>query len=249
MDNKPEIINENITLFQKDKSLSFGTDAYLLSAYIKSNSKKACEFGAGTGVISLLCLAKEKIKSSLLVEIQESLSEISKSNAIENGFNDKVEVLCKDLREIPKEYNESFDTVLTNPPYMKMTSGKLNDDSSNLMCRHEVNGDISDFAKNASRLLKFGGMFYVVYRPDRLSELLFACEKNNLHVKRMTLVYPTTEHVPCIVLISAKKGASDGMITTKPLIMYKDKSNMSDSGFTDDLKYIYEHGDFPKEYR
>ena len=32
---KPEKINDNITLFQNEGSLAYGTDAYLLSAYIR----------------------------------------------------------------------------------------------------------------------------------------------------------------------------------------------------------------------
>ena len=55
MDIYNEKINENLSLFQKKGSLAFGTDAYLLYAYMRSCKEKACELGAGSGVISLLC--------------------------------------------------------------------------------------------------------------------------------------------------------------------------------------------------
>jgi tRNA1(Val) A37 N6-methylase TrmN6 len=34
----PEQINDNISIYQNEGSLAFGTDAYLLSAYIKKSS-------------------------------------------------------------------------------------------------------------------------------------------------------------------------------------------------------------------
>lgn len=38
MMDKPEKINDSLSLFSLDGSLDFGTDAYLLSAYVKNQS-------------------------------------------------------------------------------------------------------------------------------------------------------------------------------------------------------------------
>lgn len=37
---KPEKINDSLSLFSLDGSLDFGTDAYLLSAYVKKISRR-----------------------------------------------------------------------------------------------------------------------------------------------------------------------------------------------------------------
>ena len=56
-----DFVNENITLTQKTLGLTFGTDAYLLYAYLRKNPKGlAADLGAGTGIISLLAAAKGK---------------------------------------------------------------------------------------------------------------------------------------------------------------------------------------------
>lgn len=248
MSDKIEKINSDITIRQHGRALAFGTDAYLLSAYVKRGAGRVCELGAGSGVITLLCAARGKIKDALCVEVQKDIAELCEKNAAENGFSEMIKVAACDMRDLPHEYDSAFDTVITNPPYMKLTSGKPNDDKANFACRHEVYGDIGDFCKTAARLLRFGGLFYAVYRPDRLSELCAACENTDLAVKAMTLVYPTADHVPSAVLIRAKKGAARGMRSTRPLIIYN-PGEQTNENYTNDMKYIYENGDFDDSLR
>ena len=249
MTDAPEKINDNIRIFQNEASLSFGTDAYLLSAYVKRGPRRVCELGAGSGVITLLCMARQKFKEAVCVEIQEKIARLCEKNVSENGFDGKIKVINSDMRELESDLFGTFDAVITNPPYMKISSGKLNDDSADVACRHELFGDISDFCRTSAKLLKFGGLFYAVYRPDRLSDLLSACEGAGLSVKALTLVYPTVSHKPSAVLIRAKKGAEAGMKTSRPLIVYSSKSDMTNDGYTPDMKYIYENGDFDDSFR
>jgi tRNA1(Val) A37 N6-methylase TrmN6 len=246
----PEYINENITLYQNTGSLAYGTDAFLLSAYMRRQTKeRACEFGAGSGVISLLTMARGKFSHITAIEIQKEIAEIAVKNVEINGFSEKIAVVSSDIRELSHEYNGAFGVVFSNPPYMKATGGKLNQNHANSASRHELNGSIVDFAAQGARLLKYGGLFYVVYRPDRLSELLCACAQNGLEPKRMTLVYPTENHVPCLVLLEAKKNGAPGIFVTKPLIIYQSGKPQTNEYYTDDMKYIYENGAFHELYQ
>ncbi len=247
---KPESINENLTLFQNEGSLAYGTDAYLLSAYLRRQAKeKACEFGAGSGVISLLAMAKQKFSQITALEIQKNIAEIAVKNVEINHFSDKITVLNRDIRDLESSFHGSFGVVFTNPPYMTTTSGKLNQNEADSMSRHEVNGSIRHFAAAASKLLKYGGLFYVVYRPDRTAELLSACKDNGLEPKRMTFVYPTVSHAPCLVLLEAKKNGAQGMMVTKPLIIYRENCPQTNEFYTDDMKYIYQNGAFHELYQ
>ncbi len=245
-----EKINENITLHQNEGSLAYGTDAYLLFAYLRRQTKeRACEFGAGSGVISLLACSKGKFSHITAFEIQENIAKIAVQNVETNGFSEKMEVVCKDIREADVSYNGAFSVVFSNPPYMTANSGKLGKNEADSASRHELNGGIADFAESASRLLKYGGLFYAVYRPDRLAELLYACMLHGLEPKRMTLVYPTENHVPCLVLLEAKKNGAPGIFVTKPLIIYQSGKPQTNENYTDDMKYIYENGAFHELYQ
>ncbi len=246
----PEQINDNLSIYQNEGSLAFGTDAYLLSAYIKKQPKAvAAEFGAGSGVISLLIAARGKLGHISAFEVQEKIAALAAKNVEANGFADKIDICSCDIREIPAEHFGKYDVIFSNPPYMRVNAGKVSENDADAASRHEVFGTIDDFAKAASKLLKYGGSFTVVYTPDRLPALVSALKNAKLEPKRMTLVYPTTGHNPSILLIEAKKGGADGIFCTRPLIIYKDKTSFSDANYTEEMKYIYEHGDFNEFYK
>ncbi|MBQ9747109.1 MAG: methyltransferase, partial [Clostridia bacterium] len=223
---------------------------YLLSAYVMKQPKAlAAEFGAGSGVISLLLAARGKLGRITAFEVQEKIAALAAKNVEANGFAGKIDVVCTDIREIPAEHNGRYDLVFANPPYMRINSGKISENDADAASRHEVFGTIDDFAAAAGRLLKHGGTFTVVYTPDRLPALVAAMKNARLEPKRMTLVYPTASHTPSILLMEAKKGGADGIFCTRPLIIYKDKTSFSDANYTEEMKYIYEHGDFNEFYK
>lgn len=234
-------VNCDILLDQEKNGLKYGTDAYLLSAFVTQNRKAViCEGGCGSGIISLLLLKSDKIAHSYCVDVQESSCDIAKNNAKVNNVEDKMDVICSDVLS----YNAPFslDAFVCNPPYMKENSGAVNKYSEKYIARHETTADIYGFAKCAFRVLKDGGLAYFVYRPDRCADIIHAFKENRLEPKVMTLVYATTKHEPCLMLIKAKKNSQSGMALTRPLIIYKDTPG---GEYTDDMKYIYENQSFP----
>lgn len=239
---KIETVNENIKLISKKDGLNFGTDAYLLAAYVaRSPSALAVDLGSGTGILPLLLLARKKIKKAVALEVQESFCDLIERNAALNEMSDKIETLHSDVRELPSSTlpSECADLVLSNPPYMTVDSGKANTSDAKFIARHEVLGDISDFCRAASSLLKYGGKFYCVYRPDRLVDLICAMRTHKLEPKRMTLVHATASSAPSMVLAEAKKGAAPSLILTRPLILTDAEGNQ-----TEDARRIYEIGSF-----
>ena len=129
MEERVNIINESLKLIEDKNSLTFGTDAYLLSAFLpKRASLVGAELGIGSGAISLLILAKEKCHHVYGIEVQGEIAQIAQRNGEINSLSKKFTVINKDLREItPKDTGKELDFVFSNPPYMKATSGKLNE--------------------------------------------------------------------------------------------------------------------------
>lgn len=227
-------VNENIELIQKKQGLTFGTDAYLLYAYMKRQANAtAVDIGSGSGIISLLCASKGKFARIYAVEVQEEFYDIIRRNAEHNRLSHIIEPIHTDIRDLSLE----ADVVFTNPPYMRSDSGKANLSDAKNIARHEIHGDINDFVKSAARILKFGGLFYAVYRTDRLVDLLCAMRQNGIEPKRMTYVYATKNHGPSMVLVEGKRGAKPSVILTKPLFMEGE-----------DIEYIYGKGEFPHEF-
>ena len=239
-----DFVNDDLRLIQDMEGLTFGTDALLLAGYVNGKFKRGVELGSGSGIISMLLLTRGKVEKVTALEVQEHYADLTKRNAELNGLTDRMECLCTDVREyIPSTEAE---LVFTNPPYMKTDSGKKNLAEKKNIARHEVNGDIYDFCKSARKMLKFGGNFVAVYRPDRLIDLIDAMRSSKIEPKRMTLVYADTDSEPSMALIEGKAGGRSGLLLTKPLIIYRDSSHKE---YTDDMNYIMENGSFPSDYK
>ena len=236
-------VNENIKLIQKKNGLTFGTDAFLLASFVKAQkSGIAVELGGGTGIISLLCASRKKFKTIYCAEIQKDFADIITRNASLNNLDNKVISICDDVRNLKSaSIGCEVDAVFSNPPYMKVDSGKRNDYDEKFIARHEVFGEIFDFCACAKRLLKHGGSFYCVWRPDRLIDLICAMRENNLEPKEMCFVHANTKSAPSMVLVRAKKGASASVVVSEPLFL-----NLDDNAkmLTERAKKIYEECNF-----
>lgn len=239
-------INDNLKLIQNENGLTFGTDAYLLSAFTAGGkSKIGADLGSGTGIIPLLLSSREKAAKIFAVEVQESFCDLISQNATLNGFEGRIIPVSANVTDLKAaDIGGEVDFVTSNPPYMKANSGKRNEFDEKFIARHEVCGDIGDFCACAYRLLKHGGRFYCVYRPDRLTDLLTAMRENRLEPKVITFVAATRESEPSMVLVRAIKGGASGNTVTRNLFLHASKEDAAKSILSADAEAIYENCSF-----
>lgn len=245
-DERIDEINEHLTLVQKKNGLTFGTDAYLLAAFCRAmRAGRAADFGCGTGVVALLLAARARFAHIYGVEVQESFASLARRNAARNDLTGRVSVLCRDVRALtPADFGGELDAVVANPPYMRADCGFSAAHSEKQIARHELCGDLAAFAEAAARCLKYGGLFYTVYRPDRLSTLFAALSGAGFAPKRMVFVHHNASSAPSMVLTEAKRGAAEGLSVLPPLFLYEpDKPNT----LTPRAAQIYEHCSFYEE--
>lgn len=245
-DERLDKVNEQITLIQKKDGLTFGTDAYLLAAFIKpQKSATAVELGAGTGIISLLLSARERLAHIDAIEIQDDFCELTQRNVDYNGMSDRISVIHADVREInASALGKEVDVVFSNPPYMTTDSGKRNSSDRKYIARHEVCGGIDEFCAAAYRVLKHGGRFYCVWRPDRLTSLISSMRANRLEPKMLVFVHSDASAEPSMVLVSATKGGAEGLRILPPLFMHGSNDNKE---MSERAKKIYETMSFYEE--
>ena len=239
-------VNENIALLQRKNGLTFGSDAFLLSAFCRPQVRgKAADFGCGTGIIALLLAARKTFAHITGVEIQEHFAELTRKNVKNNGFSHTVSVLCKDVRALsPADFGGALEVVVANPPYMRADSGLASPHAEKQIARHEVLGGIADFAAAAARCLKYGGRFYTVYRPDRLESLMAALQANRLTPKRMVFVHDTADKAPAMVLCEAVLGGAEGLTVLPPLILHNQSPNGVEKALSRRAQQIYDTGRF-----
>lgn len=163
-------------IIQNPKKFCFGMDAVLLTGFAKVKEGEKClDLGTGTGIIPILLEAKTKGAHFTGLEIQEESADMAVRSVQYNHLEEKVDIVTGDIKEASQIFGAaSFDVVTSNPPYMNDLHGLKNPELPKAIARHEVLCTLEDVVREAARLLKPGGRFYMVHRPFRLAEIIRA---------------------------------------------------------------------------
>lgn len=210
-------------IYQLKDGFRFGVDAVLLSDFADiKKGETVADLGTGTGIIPILLAAKTEGRFFTGLELQERCVAAAEKSIEYNGLKDRVKVVRGDIREAAAIFgNESFDAVVSNPPYMAGNDGKHSGDSARAMARHEVCCSFEDVAAAAASLLKSSGRFFLIHRPQRLAEIINTLTRHRLEPKRMRFVHPYADKEPSMVMIECLKGGRQGMVVESPVIMYE----------------------------
>ena len=228
---------KNLKIVQNKKGFCFGIDSVLLSDFAKKIKKDATvlDLGTGTGIIPILLCGKTNLKKVIGVEIQEEVAKMAEKSIELNNLEDKFEIINENILNLNNIYaKQSFDVVVTNPPYKKRETGITNENHKKLISRHEITADLEDFIKVSKDLLKDKGEFYMVHRPERLVDILSLMRKYKIEPKILKMVYSDKNKEPKLVLIKGVKNANPFLKVEKNLYIYNDEGK-----YTDETLKIY----------
>lgn len=211
-------------IIQKKDGFCFGMDAVLLSGFAAVKpGEKAIDLGTGTGIIPILLEAKYEGEHYTGLEIQDEVAEMAARSVALNHLEERVSIVKGDIKEASRLFGAaSFDVVTSNPPYMNDAHGLKNPDLPKAIARHEVLCTLDDVAREAAKLLRPGGRFYMVHRPHRLIEIITALTKYKLEPKRMKMVHPFVDKEANMVLIEAVRGGKSMIKVEAPIVVYQE---------------------------
>lgn len=226
-----EFSKTGLKVLQDKSAFCFGLDAVLLADFAHARKgDKIFDLGSGTGIIPLLMAKTNSALHFTALEIQEKSAEIAAKNVEINGLEDKIDVVCGDIKSVRSLFApECADLVTANPPYAKANSARVNPDEAKSIARHEILCNLEDVVSGASYLLKSGGSFFMIHRPERLSEILVMLTKYRLEPKVLQLVQPFSDSAPTMLLIEGRKNARAEIKILPPLVIYKAKGEYSES--------------------
>ena len=207
----------NLKIIQNKDLYCFSSDAVLLCNFVKTTkSDTLVDLCSGSGIVGILAQAKNNTKKLVLVEKQAELADMCKRTLDYNNIKN-AEVLNIDIKDAVKILGaEKFDVVCSNPPYYLPNGKKLSGKPHIDMARFEITLDFDLLCKTASRLLKYGGKFYLINDSSRIAELLTTLKKYNLEPKQIEFCFPKKQSN--VVLIQCtKNGKSGAKITYKNL--------------------------------
>lgn len=227
----------DLKIIQKSDGFCYGIDSVLLSDFAKNIKKNSnvIDMGTGTGILGFLLIAKTRINKVIGIEIQPEIADMAQRSIAMNCLDNKFKILNCNIKEIDNKLKEdSYDAVITNPPYKKLNSGKTNENEVKLISRHEVKASLEDFIKVSFKMLKDKGSLYMVHRAERLVDIMYEMRKNKMEPKRIRFVYSNQRSESKLVMIEAVKNGKSSVRIEEPLFIYND-----DGSYTDEILKIY----------
>jgi len=225
-----------LKVIQKKDGYRFSLDTVILSRRAQvSAGDRVIDLGTGCGIIPLILAATTPVKEIVGVEIQEELAEIASRNVIINGLGDVITILRADLKNLPSRYPPGFfDFVLTNPPFRKLATGKINPQEQKSIARHEIAISLQEVLTVAHFLLKTQGRFFVIYPAVRLVDLLYEMRACDLEPKTLQTVHSRINTPAKMVLVEGVRGGGIELQVKEPLVIYDAEGN-----YTQALQEIY----------
>ena len=228
---------KGLKMIQNKEGFCFGIDSILLSDFARNIRKgtKVLDLGTGTGIIATLLCGKTELSEITGIEVQEEVYDMAKRSIQLNHLEDRFKIIQDNILNLNKYFEKNtFDAIVTNPPYKKKETGIQNEDTRKLISRHEIEASIEDFVKISKEMLKDKGEFYIVYRPERLVDLLSIMRKNKIEPKKIRFVYSNIQAVSKLVLVQGVKNAKPFLKLEPNLYIYDEKGN-----YTDEISKIY----------
>ena len=226
-----------LKIIQNKDGFCFGIDSVLLSDFSRDLPKNATalDLGTGTGILGILLCGKTNLSKIYGIEIQKDVADMAKRSIELNNLTNKFEIINDDIKNLSNHFqNDSFDAIISNPPYKKDNCGIKNESETKLISRHEITASLEDFINISSKLLKNNCSLYMVHRPERLSDLFYLLKKYKLEPKKLRIVQSYYDSKPKLILVKATKNAKSFLNIEKPLIIYN-----KDGSYTDEIYEIY----------
>jgi len=221
---------KGLKLIQKEEGFCFGIDAVLLANFadVRKNDR-VIDLGTGTGIIPILLAGKTQALSLVGLEIQEQMVEMAHRSVLLNDLQDRVKIVCGDIKEPLKHFKPaSFNVVVTNPPYINKGGGIVNPSDTKAISRHELFCSLEDVIRTGSKLLIPGGRFAMVHKPERLADIIYLMRTWKIEPKYLRFVHPSPYKKPNLLLIRGIKNGNPELKMMEPLYVYDENGNYSD---------------------
>ena len=228
---KNRLLNLDMIIYQDSDWFKFSLDSVLLANFVTINYrvKKIMDFATGNAPIPML-LSYRTSAQIYGVEYQKCVYELAIQSINENNLGNQIHLSCGDVSDLKNKFqSDSFDVVTCNPPYFKtLSSNYFNQNFVKSIARHEIFLNLDIIFRQAFYLLKTGGVFAMVHRTERFSEILEKMKKYHLEPKRIQFIYPKEGKNSDLFLIEAVKNGNVGLKMLFPLVIHKDNNNYTD---------------------
>jgi tRNA1Val (adenine37-N6)-methyltransferase len=234
-----ELTGYGLKIVQPRHGYRFSVDPLLLADFAGVRpGERAVDLGTGCGVIPLLLARLEASCTVTAIEFQPVMADIAERNMALNHLGERVEIVSEDVISLKSRFAvDSFDLVVSNPPYRRPGTGKVSPRAGRDDARHETSATLADFLAAAKYLVKPSGRICFIYHTCRLAELMAEAAKLKLAVLRLRMVHGNASMPARMFLVELAKGRSGELQVEPPLLVRGE-----DGGYSEEKLRIYRGG-------
>ena len=208
--------HEDIKIYQDDEMFCINTDTMVLGEFLEVYKQDVVlDIGTNTGAL-MLYASLFNPRRLVGIDINEKALELAKKNMELNNVQN-YELIHADGNTF--RLDEEVDVVIFNPPYFKTPSKDLGNNEYLALAKHEDNFSLESMVNCINRNLRNNGTVYFLFQTSRLNEVIKLFNSKKLIIKKMKFVYDVNKDFSNVVLIKAVKGAKDGLVVEKPVII------------------------------
>jgi tRNA1Val (adenine37-N6)-methyltransferase len=218
---------KKVIVFQNKNGYRFSVDAPILADFLPDlPTEEALEIGTGCGIISMLALYKKKFSKIYGIEIQETLSQLARSNAEKNGFIENFQVIHEDFYDVYKDF-KGIETIFSNPPFFQLNHGRLSPNDEIRLAKTESRMSLPQLLKKTFHILSPKGSLYLILPYNRRDELTNIAGETGFSVAKVREVFSFNDGKPerFLVQLTTYTVSTEKMI---PLVIFKDKGIYTD---------------------
>jgi tRNA1(Val) A37 N6-methylase TrmN6 len=223
------VLGGKLRLKQPRSGHRVGHDAILLAAACPARAgERVVDLGAGVGAAGLALARRVEGVKVTLVEVDAFLAGLAAENARLNGLGARVNSIVLDVAAPARAFAaaglapESVTRVLMNPPFNDPARQRGSADRRRRLA-HAGSGEmLANWIKTAARLLRPRGTLTMIWRADRLAELLQALA-SAFGATTVLPVHPGEREAAIRVLVRATK-ASRAPLVLLPGFVLNDAS-------------------------
>jgi tRNA1(Val) A37 N6-methylase TrmN6 len=159
-----------------------GHDAMLLAAATAAKpGDRVVDLGAGVGAAGLAVAKRVGALRLALVEIDERLVALARSNALSNAIT--AETIALDVTSGASAFAaaglspDTADVVLMNPPFNDSARHRASPDRTREIAHVAAAATLESWVHAARRILKSGGALTLIWRADAVAEVLAALDR------------------------------------------------------------------------
>ena len=208
---------KQFSIQQHHAAMKVNTDGVLLGAWAQMGTERSVlDIGTGTGVIALMAAQRCPTAQVTALEIDADACIDARANVANSQYKDRVAVVCSSVQSYAADRLQTFDHIITNPPYF--VDGTTSMRKGRSTARHAAQLPFQDLIDSVHTLLAPEGQFSLILPYEEGTHFQLLAEESGMHICRKTEVYKAVGKLGRLLMTFALT-APDRAVATDTLLI------------------------------